>query len=203
MPVLDRVADRWIKVDESLPPPEELVLVVTSEGQVRTALREVRADDKVAWWVDDDGLPIYGLIRFWQPLPAAPPAEEKVAEVLAFEQRVHELVGQISYREDYSILVERDKRAAGGRLYLQVEHGRRDVQTGEMGLGRGGKAYLSPAMTDSEIVRKAFQLCLAYEEHEVREHFQFRGRRVFGPHIDVEALWRVAEDTDERKSEGA
>lgn len=116
-----------------------------------------------------------------------------------FERRVYELVRQISYREGYAILIQRDKRAEGGRLYLQVEHVRRDARTGEVGLGRGGKAYLSPAMTDSEVVRKAFQLCLAYEEHEVREHFLFRGRQVFGPHIDVEALWTVAEETDVRE----
>jgi hypothetical protein len=29
-------------------------------------------------------------------------------------------------------------------------------------------------------------------EHEAREQFKYRGRAVFGPHMDVDELWKLA-----------
>jgi hypothetical protein len=114
---------------------------------------------------------------------------------LAWTQGV---VANIRYKPGYRLLLNVDQADPGGRLYLQVECDRPDVFTGVMGVGRGGKAYLSPHMTTSEIVRLAFGLFRAYEEHECREFFAYRGARVFGPHIDVEALVHVADVLDVR-----
>lgn len=82
--------------------------------------------------------------------------------------------------------------------YVQIECVRRDVITGEVGPGRGGKAYPSEHATESEIVQMIFGLYKGYWEHEARENFQWRGRRVFGPHISTEALWDVAQRVDVR-----
>lgn len=106
---------------------------------------------------------------------------------------------EITFKPGYRLLCERDKKDPEGRLYYQVECERPDVFTGEMGTGKGGKLYLSPHMNVSELVRKAFQLFMAYEEHETREWFKWRGRAVCGPHIDMEALWGVAEEYDFRE----
>lgn len=82
-------------------------------------------------------------------------------------------------------------RFDGERPYLQVQPA-------------GRKWWLSPHMTASEVVRTAFMACLAYEEHELREFFTWRGARVFGPHLDVEALVEVADCEDRRReSRGA
>jgi hypothetical protein len=66
--------------------------------------------------------------------------------------------------------------------YLQVKFS----QEGQEWSGR--KWRLSPHMTRSEIVQTAFMAALACEEHECREKFKYRGKAVFGPHFDVEAL---------------
>jgi hypothetical protein len=58
---------------------------------------------------------------------------------------------------------------------------------------------LSPEMTQSEIVQTCFKLCITSMEHRAREAFKWRGRRVFGPHFDVEALWGICDQTDYRE----
>ena len=62
----------------------------------------------------------------------------------------------------------------------------------------GRKWRLSPWMTRSEVIRTALAAVLTAEEHEARERFQYLGRAVFGPHIDVDALWHACEDLDAR-----
>ena len=56
----------------------------------------------------------------------------------------------------------------------------------------GRKWRLSPHMTDSEIVGTALKAVLTAEEHEARENFLYRGRPIFGPHLDVDQLWELA-----------
>lgn len=117
---------------------------------------------------------------------------------LAFEQRLFRVRAEVGLPENMLLLVKRDNPSAGGRWYFQIEAERPDTFTGEMGVGRGGKAYLSPHATQSELVQCAFRLLLSYVEHEARESFTWRGRRVFGPHIDVQAHWDVARRIDAR-----
>lgn len=104
----------------------------------------------------------------------------------------------VKYKDGYGIGLYKDKTDPKGRWYFQVECERPDAVTGEISVGRGGKAYLSPHMNQSELVRLVFGLFIRYEEHETREFFQWRGRSVFGPHIDIESLWVAAEDLDYR-----
>lgn len=118
-------------------------------------------------------------------------------EIRGFYLRVRGLADDISYKKGYRLAVEVDK-TYGTRVYLQVQYYREDCITGRMGWGSGGKMYLSPYMTDSEIVQGAFGLFKNYEEHECREFFAFKGKRVYGPHISVEALMEVADRTTYR-----
>jgi len=57
----------------------------------------------------------------------------------------------------------------------------------------GRKWTLSKHMTVSELVQTAFMACLAWEEHECREEFRYKGQAVFGPHFHVEALVKLCE----------
>lgn len=85
-----------------------------------------------------------------------------------------------------------------GKLFIQIEVIRVDVITGIEGEGRSGKYYPSVWATDNEIVQAIFGLYKGYWEHEARENFKWRKRRVFGPHISVEALWDAAPRVDVR-----
>lgn len=109
----------------------------------------------------------------------------------------HAILGNIKYKPGYDLILAPDK-IFGDRYYLQVEASRPDTFTGEIGLGHGGKYYLSPHMTEGELVRKAFTAFAAYEEHECREAFQYQNRRVFGPHIAMDALMEIADRTETR-----
>jgi hypothetical protein len=109
------------------------------------------------------------------------------------QDRVLDLVELITYKPNFEILVRRDER-----VYVQVQCWRPDAFTGEMAYGRGGKIYLSPYMVDGEIVRKVFQAILSYEEHEVREFFEYKQVKVFGPHIAIEALVEAGKHLETR-----
>ncbi len=104
----------------------------------------------------------------------------------------------ITYKPGYRLLLKPDTVEFGSRWYYQVESDRPDAVTGEPGTGRGGKKYLSPHATRSELAQTALGLFLAYEEHEAREFFRYDGVQVYGPHIDVLALVEVAHRTEVR-----
>lgn len=62
----------------------------------------------------------------------------------------------------------------------------------------GRKWYVSPYMTRSEIVQTALKAVLTAEEHEAREQFTYKGKAIFGPHLDVEKLVDQAEEIEVR-----
>lgn len=96
---------------------------------------------------------------------------------------MRQVLDRISYRDWY--LTAHPNREFG---YLQVSFVALDAATAEISVQKGRKWQLSPHMTVSEIVQTALLAILTAEEHEVREQFLYRGRPVFGPHRDVEAL---------------
>ena len=128
-----------------------------------------------------------------------------------------DILSAIAYKPGYRLLLRQDQQIVSrvinegpasytgetnvGRWYIQVECDRPDSFTDLLGVGRGGKGYLSPHMIPGEIVRKAFGLFAAYEEHECREFFTYKGKRVFGPHISIDALLEVADQVEARDSE--
>jgi hypothetical protein len=116
-----------------------------------------------------------------------------------FIDRLERIASEVTLAENFQLAIELDK-ATGGRYYFQIQCWRKDVITGEMGYGYGGKAYLSEYSSDSELVQTIFGLYKGYWEHEARESFQWRGRRIFGPHIASEALWEIARRVDVRSS---
>lgn len=86
-----------------------------------------------------------------------------------------------------------------GRWWVQVGTERPDCDDpSKFEIGKSGKAYVSSHSTDDEIVKKVFGLCMAYVEHEMREGYYYKGKRIFGPHITLEALMEVADKTQGR-----
>lgn len=47
-------------------------------------------------------------------------------------------------------------------------------------------------MSVSDLIRTAWMATLAAEEHEARESFRYKGRKIFGPHFDVDRLVEIA-----------
>jgi hypothetical protein len=48
--------------------------------------------------------------------------------------------------------------------------------------------FLDSDAEESDIVRTAFKAAVTWQEHETRESFRYRGKAVFGPHINVRDL---------------
>jgi hypothetical protein len=124
---------------------------------------------------------------------------DTLTETETFGARLERIAGEISLPKQFTIHIGHEINN-GGRRYFQIRCEREDVITGEWGTGYGGKAYLSEHASDSELVQTIFGLYKAYWEHEARETFHWRGRRVFGPHISTEALWEVARRVDIRSA---
>jgi hypothetical protein len=76
----------------------------------------------------------------------------------------------------------------GEGFYVQLRYVERDVDTGELEEQHGRKWYVSTHATRSEVVQTVLKACLTSAEHMVREHFTYRGVRVFGPHLDIDQL---------------
>ena len=128
-------------------------------------------------------------------------AYKKQEEHKNFVARLNEIAGMVELGENFEIIVEQDREIPNGRMYFQIKFYRPDAFTKVMEWGYGGKAYLSPHATRNELVQTLFGLYKSFWEHEARESFLYRGRRVFGPHMDVDEVWTVARKVDVRSAQ--
>lgn len=85
-----------------------------------------------------------------------------------------------------------------GGVYLQGSYIEPCVETGAEEAQYTRKWLLSPYMTDSEIVQTAFKCVLTSAEHRVREHFTYKGKRIFGPHFNIEDLVKISDNAGAR-----
>lgn len=90
----------------------------------------------------------------------------------------------------YSFAVTIDSRHA---VYLQGSYDELDTITRLPSTQLTRRWFLSPHMTKSEIVQTVFKCVLTSMEHRTREWFTYNGKPVFGPHFDVDALWKICE----------
>lgn len=84
------------------------------------------------------------------------------------------------------------------RLYLQVQFNETDSVTGKMERQYCRKFYLSSHMVKQEVVRTAWKAIEAAVLHEASEHFKYKGRAIYGPHLSPDALWKVARQVEYR-----
>jgi hypothetical protein len=115
----------------------------------------------------------------------------------------------------YDLVIKSEKVQTGKRdkhyhpevmhiAFLQIQFLGRCVRTGLVEIQHGRKWYISPHMTRSEIIQTALAACLMTAEHEVREHFTWKGQPCYRPHFDVAALHDLSlHDTVERRKEVA
>lgn len=105
---------------------------------------------------------------------------------------LHEILGHIEV-EHY----EYHLGNMGDGWYIQIRYTEPDIHSGEMEDQHGRKWYISQYATRSEVVQTAFKALVTSLEHQAREHFLYRGERVFGPHFDVDALHTLCQTTKE------
>lgn len=87
-----------------------------------------------------------------------------------------------------------DLRVKDGQMFLVASYNEQDVVTGENSIQVTRKWYISPHVSRSELVQTAFKCVLTSHEHRVREAFTYKGRRIFGPHFDCDALHEICKD---------
>lgn len=108
---------------------------------------------------------------------------------------INELLGQIDYKDwQFHLIVDQ------GKMSIQARFFDRCADTGDTIMQYGRKWQISKHMTKSEVLQTALKAVLTAEEHEAREKFTWRGRAIFGPHIDIEALWQLSGITDAREA---
>lgn len=83
-------------------------------------------------------------------------------------------------------------------LRVECDEGLCNV-TGKPLRWKGRKWWLSPHMTDGEVVQTAFMAVMAANEHETREKFSYRGVSVFDPHYDIDKLVELRRQPDALK----
>lgn len=103
---------------------------------------------------------------------------------------------QVVYKHGWWLKVGVD----GERWWLQWRFVGPCSKTGKWQEHSCRKWFLSEHMTDGEFVQTAFAAALQAEEHECREFFLFNGKRVFNPHLSLEALMSRA-DMEEVRDE--
>ncbi len=104
------------------------------------------------------------------------------------KKELSEIVKNVSYK-DWTLKVGKKDDT----FYLQCIFNAPDNYTKIIEPQFCRKWQLSEFMCVSEVVRTAYKAVLAAEEHEVQEHFKYKGQLIFCPHVDVEALVEIAE----------
>lgn len=104
-------------------------------------------------------------------------------------KEITELLLDVKF-ENYTFTLSSKNEA----MFLQARYMEPDIVTGKPELQSTRKWLLSPNMTKSEIIQTAFKCALTSMEHRTRELFTYRGKRIFGPHFHVDALWQACAD---------
>ena len=96
---------------------------------------------------------------------------------------VRALLNQVTYPHMQFLLEPIDD---GFLIQLRCEM--QDNDTGDDSVQYGRKWHIGREYTPSHVIRTALMAVLAWEEHEARERFTYKTRRIFDPHFDVEQL---------------
>lgn len=108
-------------------------------------------------------------------------------------EHIMSILGRVTYKTWYMHV-----GVDGNRPYMQWQFNGPCSKTGEVQLHMCRKWFLSPHMTDGELVQTAFSAALQAEEHECREFFKYGGHVIMNPHLSLEALTSRAHMTEGR-----
>jgi hypothetical protein len=102
---------------------------------------------------------------------------------------------EVRFVVDLPELGEPEGVTTGDGWLIRTTFVRPDTDTGLVETGKGGWHHVPFGSTESAIVKRAFVACMMILEHELREAFEYGGRRVFDPHASVEALTSISRET--------
>ena len=104
-------------------------------------------------------------------------------------QEVREILNNIDCGEyQFNLIVQNDE------MFLQGAYVEPCIVTGHEDVQKTRKWRISRWMVKNEIVQTALKCVLTSMEHRAREMFKYRGRRIYGPHFDVDSLWAICGD---------
>ena len=108
-------------------------------------------------------------------------------------EEMNAVVAAIEFPE-YSFRVGNKGTAEQPAYFLQACYMEPDIITGELTEQRTRKWLLSEHAVESELVQTALKLMLTSMEHRTREHFKYKGERVFSPHFDINFFVQAARE---------
>ncbi len=111
--------------------------------------------------------------------------------LVALEARVQAVLEQVRFR-DWTFHTE----SQGEGTLLWCEFQALDIVSGALATQQSRRWWVSARTPRSGIVFIAWGAILSALEHEAREEFKYRGRRVAGPHMDVDEIWQIARRVD-------
>lgn len=68
---------------------------------------------------------------------------------------------------------------------VRVVYDEADVNTSVIQVQRSRPWFIEPTVTESEVVETVYAATMRSYDHVVREHFLYRGARVYSPHFNV------------------
>lgn len=75
---------------------------------------------------------------------------------------------------------------------LQAKLWRPDTYTGVMGWGYSGERVIRCTTSVRNLVMSCYAVAESFAVHELREAFEYKGEKIVGPHIPLEAMWEAA-----------
>ncbi len=105
------------------------------------------------------------------------------------KQEIQDILNQIEFMDRKIVLLEK-----GDGFLLQIQYYEADINTGKIELQKARKWYISPFSTETEIVETAFAACRRSMDHVLKEHFLYKGHRVYSPHFDINARIKICQD---------
>ena len=100
------------------------------------------------------------------------------------KQHIEDCLKDVEFLDRKFLLIEKVE----GEVYLlQMSYMEPDVDHPEAGPveQKTRKWYISPYMTESEIVETCWAMVIRSQQHVASEYFKYRGRRVYSQHFDV------------------
>lgn len=107
---------------------------------------------------------------------------------MTFEQ-IQEIVSNIKYKNWYVEVFAMPKYT------VRVSWFDADINTGKRELQISREWFLDPkTLTEDMIVSTVFKCIHNAEDHEVRENFKYKGKRIYDPHISLKTLMERCDD---------
>lgn len=109
-------------------------------------------------------------------------------ELLSTAMRLRVLINEVRYKDWRFLVDERPSSLTVRPVFEMPVFGDGPGMTPGVAQQAGRPWLITDRMTDSEIVQTLFLAIMVAEEHEIREGFTYRGRRIFSPHFHIDAL---------------